>query len=51
MIPPAVTANNYEAAMSLLNSFASSGRVGAIEEQKHEKITRKPKAAKSAKPP
>lgn len=48
--PPAVTADNYEAAVSLLNNFASAGSIGAIEEQRYEKTTRKPKVTKSAKP-
>lgn len=48
--PPAVTADNYEAAVSLLNSFAVAGSVGAIEEQKLDKIARKSKAARQTKP-
>lgn len=32
--PAAITADNYEAAMSLLNGFASAGSVGAAAEQK-----------------
>lgn len=48
--PSAVTADNYEAAVSMLNSFAAAGSIGAIEEQRHEKISRKSKVLKSTKP-
>lgn len=46
-----VTADNYEAAVSLLNKFATAGSVGAIVEQRYEKAARKPKPSKAAKPP
>jgi golgi-specific brefeldin A-resistance guanine nucleotide exchange factor 1 len=45
-----VTADNYEAAVSLLNKFATAGSIGAIEEQRYEKITRRSKNSKAAKP-
>ena len=48
--PAAVTADNYEAAVSLLNDFATAGSIGAIEEQRSEKTTRKSKVTKPAKP-
>lgn len=48
---PAVTADNYEAIVSLLNSFASAGSVGAVEEQKHEKNARRSKVTKPVRPP
>lgn len=46
-----VTADNYEAAVSLLNKFATAGSVGAVVEQRHEKVARKSKPVKAAKPP
>ena len=48
--PPAITADNYEAAVSLLNSFAVAGSVGAAGEQKLEKHGRKLKTARQTKP-
>lgn len=48
--PPAITADNYEAAVSLLNSFAVAGSVGAADEQKLEKHGRKIKTARQTKP-
>jgi len=46
---PAVTADNYESAVSLLNSFASAGSVGAVIEQKRERNGTRPKPAKPSK--
>ena len=46
-----VTADNYEAAVSLLNKFATAGSVGAVVEQRYEKVARKPNISKTAKPP
>ncbi len=48
--PSAVTADNYEAAVSLLNGFAVAGSVGAVDEQKSEKNSRKTKSARQPKP-
>lgn len=48
--PPAVTADNYEAAVSLLNSFAVAGSVGATVEQKLEKHGRKSRTSRQIKP-
>lgn len=45
-----MTADNYEAAVSLLNSFAVAGSVGAVDEQKLEKNARKSKTARQSKP-
>lgn len=46
--PSAVTADNYEAAVSLLNDFATAGSIGAVDEQRYEKNIRKLKAVKIA---
>lgn len=48
--PPTVTADNYEPTVRLLNSFAMSGSVGAVIEQKRDKNARGPKNTKSARP-
>lgn len=45
----AIMADNYEAAISLLNDFASQGSVGAVHEQRRDKAARG-KAAKQMKP-
>ncbi|KAI9886275.1 MAG: hypothetical protein M1823_001947 [Watsoniomyces obsoletus] len=42
----AVTADNYEAAVSLLNDFASAGSVGSILEQKQDMLARRGKSPK-----
>lgn len=39
--PRAIMANNYEAAVSLLNEFASYGSVGAVSEQKQDRRSRR----------
>ena len=46
---PAVTSDNYESAVSLLNSFASAGSVGAVIEQKRERNGPRTKPAKPVK--
>ncbi|KAL8831454.1 MAG: hypothetical protein Q9191_000865 [Dirinaria sp. TL-2023a] len=48
--PSAVTADNYEPTVGLLNAFATSGSVGAIIEQKRDKDARRQKPSKPAKP-
>jgi brefeldin A-resistance guanine nucleotide exchange factor 1 len=49
--PPAIMADNYEAAIALLNDFASSGSVGSATEQKQDRRGRRgPAAAKQPKP-
>lgn len=45
-----ITANNYEQFMSLANAFATEGSVGAAEEQKRDRESRKGKQGKAAKP-
>ena len=45
----AVTSDNYESAVSLLNGFASAGSVGAVIEQKHERNGPKAKPVKATK--
>lgn len=44
-----MTADNYEAAVSLLNGFAVAGSVGAVEEQKLERGSRRPKSGRRSK--
>ena len=39
--PPAIMADNYEAAVGLLNEFASYGSVGAVTEQKQDRRSRR----------
>ena len=46
---PAVTADNYEAIVLLLNSFATSGGIGAVEDQRREK-NRRAKVRQQSKP-
>ena len=48
--PPAVTADNYEPTVGLLNAFATSGSVGAVTEQKRDKDARRQKPVKPIKP-
>ena len=45
-----VTADNYEATVSLLNSFATAGSVGAVIEQKKDRNARRSKATRASKP-
>ena len=47
----AITADNYEMAVSLLNDFASAGRVGSAAEQKQDAIVRKGRSPKVTKRP
>ena len=46
---PAVTVDNYELAVALLDNFASAGRVGAVIEQKRERNRPRTKPAKPTK--
>lgn len=49
--PPAIMADNYEAALRLLNEFATMAQVGAIAEQSADKKQgRKGRPAKQDKP-
>ena len=48
--PTTVTADNYEAAVGLLNDFATAGSVGAVIEQKRQRNYRNPKVPKEDKP-
>ncbi|KAF2739098.1 hypothetical protein EJ04DRAFT_458596 [Polyplosphaeria fusca] len=43
---PGITADNYEAAIALLNEFATAAQVGAVQEQRHEQAARRGKAPK-----
>lgn len=43
--PPTLTADNYEAAVSLANDFASAGSVGSIEERQRDALARRTKGA------
>ncbi|KAI0132007.1 Sec7 domain-containing protein [Xylariales sp. AK1849] len=47
--PSAIIADNYEAAISLLNDFASAAKVGAVAEQKGEPGGRRPRSARPKK--
>ncbi|KAI1857702.1 hypothetical protein JX265_011117 [Neoarthrinium moseri] len=47
--PSAIIADNYEAAISLLNDFASAAKVGAVAEQKGEQGSRRPRSARPKK--
>ena len=51
-IPPAVTADNYESIVLMLNSFAAAGSVGAMADQQKERDrqVRRAKPAKQMKP-
>ena len=46
--PPAITSDNYEAAVNLAKDIAAAGSVGAIEEQRRDP-SRRSKAGKQAK--
>ncbi|KAI9705603.1 MAG: GDP/GTP exchange factor for ARF [Candelina mexicana] len=46
----AITADNYESAISLLNDFATAGSIGSISEQKYDKVARRSKTGKQSKP-
>jgi brefeldin A-resistance guanine nucleotide exchange factor 1 len=47
---PGITADNYEAAIALLNEFATAAQVGAREEQSHDQAARRGKVQKPKKP-
>lgn len=47
---PGITADNYEAAIALLNEFATAAQVGAREEQLHDQAVRHNKGQKPKKP-
>jgi brefeldin A-resistance guanine nucleotide exchange factor 1 len=47
---PGITADNYEAAIALLNEFATAAQVGAREEQIHDQAARRGKVQKPKKP-
>ncbi|KAF2645418.1 Sec7-domain-containing protein [Massarina eburnea CBS 473.64] len=46
---PGITADNYEAAIALLNEFATAAQVGARQEQLHDQAVRRGQAQKSKK--
>ncbi|KAI5378787.1 hypothetical protein J4E82_002238 [Alternaria postmessia] len=46
---PGITADNYEAAIALLNEFATAAQVGAREEQLHDQAARRNKGQKPKK--
>jgi brefeldin A-resistance guanine nucleotide exchange factor 1 len=48
-IQPGITADNYEAAIALLNEFATAAQVGAMEEQLYDQ-SRRGKGQKAKKP-
>ena len=48
--PSAITANNYESAVSLLNTFATAGSIGAVTEQKRDRNARKTNSGKQVNP-
>ncbi|KAF2708899.1 cytohesin-2 [Pleomassaria siparia CBS 279.74] len=48
-VQPGITADNYEAAIALLNEFATVAQVGAVQEQRHDQATRRGKAVKTKK--
>ncbi|KAF2265766.1 cytohesin-2 [Lojkania enalia] len=43
---PGISADNYEAAIALLNEFATAAQVGAVEEQRYEQAAKRGKAPK-----
>lgn len=47
---PGITADNYEAAIALLNEFATAAQVGAREEQLYDQAARRGKGQKTKKP-
>ena len=47
---PAVTADNYKEAVSILNQYAAAGSVGAVMEQKRDKNANARKREKTPKP-
>lgn len=49
-IPQIITADNYEAAISLANDFVSDGRVGSIDERQRDALARRSRGVKQPKP-
>ena len=47
---PSITADNYEAAIALLNEFATAAQIGAREEQLHDQAAKRSKGSKTKKP-
>ena len=47
--PSAVSADNYECAVALLNDYATAGSVGAVQEQRLDKTGRRSKSTKPTK--
>lgn len=48
---PGITADNYEAAIAILNEFATAAQVGAVQEQRHDQAARRGKHQPKAKKP
>ena len=46
---PGITADNYEAAIALLNEFATAAQVGAKEEQRQDQAAKRGKGTKARK--
>jgi brefeldin A-resistance guanine nucleotide exchange factor 1 len=46
---PGITADNYEAAIALLNEFATAAQIGAKEEQRQDQAAKRGKAPKAKK--
>lgn len=49
-VPPAISSDNYEAAVLLANDFASAGSIGASDERKRDSSTRRSRGVKPEKP-
>lgn len=47
---PGISADNYEAAIALLNEFATAAQVGAVGEQRRDQAARRGKQVKAKKP-
>ncbi|OCL13855.1 Sec7-domain-containing protein [Glonium stellatum] len=47
---PGISADNYEAAIALLNEFATAGSIGSLQEQRRDQAQRRTKAPKPKKP-
>ena len=47
---PGISADNYEAAIALLNEFATAGSIGSLQEQRRDQAQRRAKAPKPKKP-
>ncbi|OKL56153.1 hypothetical protein UA08_08477 [Talaromyces atroroseus] len=50
IVPPAISSDNYEAAVALANDFASAGSIGAAEERRRDGSIRRLRGAKAEKP-